>query len=192
MVQKLPPKNGYLLDICCIPCWLSPQTFRSLAGLEVKLGQTLSQHGPDMVPQSGHCIEMFSRPYLGSVEDVRALAGLELKLDQPWSKMVQNDLNMFPTWPQYGPYMIQVIQHYRALFCWSLRGFQSKFQTFQISRSKDTVEIAKTWPFYGPNKVPIWSNYLFLPEFWCICPGKLHDKFTQRAKAELKISQECL
>ena len=158
MVQKLPPKNGYLLDICCIPCWLSPQTFRSLAGLEVKLGQTLSQHGPDMVPQSGHCIEMFSRPYLGSVEDVRALAGLELKLDQPWSKMVQNDLNMFPTWPQYGPYMIQVIQHYRALFCWSLRGFQSKFQTFQISRSKDTVEIAKTWPFYGPNRVPIWSN----------------------------------
>ena len=34
-----------------IPFKFSVENFSALAGLEVKLGQTWSQHGPDMVPK---------------------------------------------------------------------------------------------------------------------------------------------
>ena len=40
------------------PSWLSPENFIALAGLEVKLGQTWSKHGPEMVPKNRHSIEM--------------------------------------------------------------------------------------------------------------------------------------
>ena len=32
------------------PCLLNLENFSALAGLEVRLGQTWSQHGPNMVP----------------------------------------------------------------------------------------------------------------------------------------------
>ena len=72
----MSPQSEYLLDICFIPCWLSPQNFRA-------------KHGPDMVPKSRHSIDMLLRPY------IRALVGLEVKLGQTWAKILQNVL----TWP---------------------------------------------------------------------------------------------
>ena len=56
--------------------------FRALAGQGVNTGQTLSQHGPDMVPKSRHSIQILLRPYLPSLENFRALVGLEVKLGQ--------------------------------------------------------------------------------------------------------------
>ena len=64
----------------------SVENFMALAGLEVKLGQTWSQHGPDMVPKNRHSIEMVLRPFGFSVENFSALAGLEVKLGQTWSQ----------------------------------------------------------------------------------------------------------
>ena len=31
-----------------------------------------------------------------------------------------------------------------------------------------------------------------ITQFWCLCSGMLHAKLSQRAKAELKIFQECI
>ena len=53
--------------------------------MEVKLGQTWSKHGPDMVPKNRQYIEMGLRPFRFSVESFIALAGLEVKLGQAWS-----------------------------------------------------------------------------------------------------------
>ena len=60
----------------------SVETFSALAGLEVKLGQTWSQHGPDMVLKNKHSKEMVLRPCRFTVENFSALAGLEVKLGQ--------------------------------------------------------------------------------------------------------------
>ena len=68
------------------PCRSSVENFSALAGLEVKLGQIWSQHGPDMVPKNRHSIEMVLRPFGFSVENFSALAGLEVKLGQTWSQ----------------------------------------------------------------------------------------------------------
>ena len=68
------------------PCRFSVENFSALAGLEVKLGQTWSQHGPNMVPENRHSIEMVLRPFGFSVENFSALAGLEVKLGQTWSQ----------------------------------------------------------------------------------------------------------
>ena len=62
----------------------------ALAVLEVKLGQTRSQHGPYMVPKNRHFSEMELRPFRFSVENLSALAGLEVKLDQTWSQHSPN------------------------------------------------------------------------------------------------------
>ena len=43
------------------PFGFSVENFSALAGLEVKLGQTRSQHGPDMVPKNRHSIEKVLR-----------------------------------------------------------------------------------------------------------------------------------
>ena len=43
------PKNGHSIDIGLRSFRFSVENFSDLAGLEVKLGQTWSQHGPDMV-----------------------------------------------------------------------------------------------------------------------------------------------
>ena len=67
------------------PFGFSVENFNALAGLEVKLGQTWSQHGPDMVPKKRHSIDMDLRPFGFSVENFSALAGLEVKLGQTWS-----------------------------------------------------------------------------------------------------------
>ena len=64
------------------PFGFSVENFSALAGLEVKLHQTLSQHGPNMVPKNRHFIEMVLRPYRFSVENFSAIAGLEVKLGQ--------------------------------------------------------------------------------------------------------------
>ena len=64
----------------------SVEHFSALAGLEGKLGQTWSQHGPDMVPKNRHNVEMFLRPLGFSVKNFSALAGLEVKLGQTWSQ----------------------------------------------------------------------------------------------------------
>ena len=64
----------------------SVENFNALAGLEVKLGQTWSQHGPNMVPKKRLSIEMVLRPFGFSVENFSALAGLKLKLGQEWSQ----------------------------------------------------------------------------------------------------------
>ena len=68
------------------PFRFSVENFSALAGLEVKLGHTRSQHGPDMVPKNRHSIEMVLRPFGFSVETFSALAGLEVKLGQTWSQ----------------------------------------------------------------------------------------------------------
>ena len=58
------------------PFRFSVENFSALAGLEVKPGQTWSQHGPDMVPKNRHSIEMDLRQFRFSVENFIALAGL--------------------------------------------------------------------------------------------------------------------
>ena len=68
----------------------SVENFSALAGLEVKLGQKWSQHGPDMVPKNRHSIKMVLRPCRFSVENFSDLAGLEVKLGQTWSQQGQN------------------------------------------------------------------------------------------------------
>ena len=67
------------------PCRFSVENFRALGGLEVKLGQTWSEHGPDMVPKNRHSIDMGLRQFRFSVENFSALAGLDVKLCQTWS-----------------------------------------------------------------------------------------------------------
>ena len=64
----------------------SVENFSNLVDLEVKLGQTWSKHGPDMVPNNTHSIEMVLRPCRFSVENFSDLAGLEVKLGQTWSQ----------------------------------------------------------------------------------------------------------
>ena len=85
------------IEMFLIPYLPILENFSNLAGLEVKLGQTLFQHGPNMVPKSRHSIEMLLRPYSPSLENFRALVGLEVKLGQKWS---QKGLNMALTWFQ--------------------------------------------------------------------------------------------
>ena len=68
------------------PCRFSVENFSDLAGLEVKLGQTWSQHGPDMVLKNRHSIEMGLRQFIFSVENFSALASVEVKLAQTWSQ----------------------------------------------------------------------------------------------------------
>ena len=68
------------------PFGFGVEKFSALAGLEVKVGQTGSEHGPDMVPKNTHSIEMVLRPCRFSVENFSALAGLEVKLGQTWSQ----------------------------------------------------------------------------------------------------------
>ena len=68
------------------PCRFSVENFSALAGLEVKLGQTWSLHGPNMVPENRHSIEMVLRLFGVSVENFSALAGLEVKLGQTLSQ----------------------------------------------------------------------------------------------------------
>ena len=64
------------------PFRLSIENFIALACLEVKIGQTWSQHGPDMVPKNRHSIEMVLTPFGFSVENFSVLAGLKVKLGQ--------------------------------------------------------------------------------------------------------------
>ena len=78
------PKNRQSIRMVLRPCRFSVENFSALAGLEVKLGQTWSKHGPDMVPKNRHSIEMGLRPCRSSVENFSALAGLEVKLSQTW------------------------------------------------------------------------------------------------------------
>ena len=66
------------------PCRFSVENFSALGGLEVKLGRTWSEHGPDMVPKNKHSIDMGLRQFRFSVENFMALAGLEVKLGQTW------------------------------------------------------------------------------------------------------------
>ena len=49
--------------------------------------------------QKADTIEMLLRPYLPSLKNLRALAGLKGMLGQTWSQIVQNGLDMAPTWP---------------------------------------------------------------------------------------------
>ena len=79
------PKNRHSMEIGLRPFRFSVENVIALAGLEVKLCQTWSQHGPGMVPKNRHPIEMGLRPCTFSVENVSALAGLEVKLGQIWS-----------------------------------------------------------------------------------------------------------
>ena len=73
------------------PFRFSVENFSALAGLEVKLGQTWSQHGPYMVPKNRNSMAMGLRRFRFSVENFSALAGLEVKLGKTWS---QHDPNM--------------------------------------------------------------------------------------------------
>ena len=79
------------------PFGVSVENFSALAGLEVKLVQTWSQHVPDMVPKKLRSIKMGLRPCRSSVENFSALAGLEVKLSQTW---FPHGPNMAPTWYQ--------------------------------------------------------------------------------------------
>ena len=82
------PKNRHFIVMVLRPFVFSVKNFSALAGLEVKLGQTWSQHGPDMVPKKRHSIDMDLRPFGFSVENFIALAGLDVKLGKTWSHMV--------------------------------------------------------------------------------------------------------
>ena len=68
------------------PFGFSVENVSALAVLGVKLGQTWSHHGPDMVPKNRHSIEIVLRPCRFSVKNCNALAGLEVKLGQTWSQ----------------------------------------------------------------------------------------------------------
>ena len=68
------------------PFGFSVENFSAHAGLEVKLGQTWSQHGPVMVPKNRNSIGMVLRLFVFSVKNFSALAGLEVKLGQTWSQ----------------------------------------------------------------------------------------------------------
>ena len=56
--------------------------FSAVAGLEAKLGQTWSQHGPEKKNLHGYSIKLLRF----SVGNFNALAGLEVKLGQTWSQ----------------------------------------------------------------------------------------------------------
>ena len=72
------------------PFGFSVEHFSALAGLEVKLGQTWSQNGPDMVPKNRHSIEMGLRSCRSSVENFSDIAGMEVQLGQTWSPLGPN------------------------------------------------------------------------------------------------------
>ena len=78
-------KIKHSIDMVLRPCRFSVENFSALGGLEVKLGRTWSEHGPDMVPKNKHSIDMGLRQFRFSVENFMALAGLEVKLGQTWS-----------------------------------------------------------------------------------------------------------
>ena len=141
-------KSRHSVDLGHRPNWLSLENCSALSGLEVKLGQIWSQHGPDMVLKSKNSVDIGLRSCWLSLNNCKALSGLEVKLGQTWS---QDGLNKALT-------LSQKIQNYKVLFCWSFKCLQSKFDTLQTSRSKDTVEIVKTWPFYGSNMGLTWSS----------------------------------
>ena len=87
MVLAWSPK----IEMVLRPFGFSVKNFSALAGLEVKLGQTWSQHRPDMVPKKRHSVEIVLRPFGFSVKNFSALASLKVKLGQTWSP--------------HGPYM---------------------------------------------------------------------------------------
>ena len=60
------------IEMCLRPCRFSVENFSALAGLEVKLGQTWSQHGPDMVPNNRDSMAID----LGSVNSVLKISEL--------------------------------------------------------------------------------------------------------------------
>ena len=68
------------------------------------------------------------------------------------------------TWSKHGPDMVPYYTKLQGPVMLVFFGFNSKFDTFHISKTKSTVEIAKTLPFYGPNIVQTWYTYLVLPE----------------------------
>ena len=80
------PENRHSIEMVLRPFGFSVENFSALAGLEVKLGQTWSQHGPDMVPKNTHSIEIVLRPFGFSIENFSALAGPEVTLGQTWSQ----------------------------------------------------------------------------------------------------------
>ena len=88
MVQK----NRLRIEMGHRPFRFSVENFIALAGLEVKLVQIWSQHGPGMMPKNLHSTKMGLRPCRSSVENFSALAGLEVKLGKHGPHMVQ-------TWP---------------------------------------------------------------------------------------------
>ena len=89
------PKNRHNVEMFLRPLGFSVENFNALAGLEVELGQTWSQHGPDMVPKNINSKEMGLRPCRSSVVNFSALAGLEVKLSQTW---IPNGPNMALIW----------------------------------------------------------------------------------------------
>ena len=78
-------KIKHSIEMVLKPCRFSVENFSALGGLEVKLGRTWSEHGPDMVPKNRHSIDMGLRQFRFSVENFSALAGLDVKLCQTWS-----------------------------------------------------------------------------------------------------------
>ena len=75
------------------PCWLRVENISVQPGLKVKIGQTWSQHGPDMVPNNRDSMAIDLRWCYLSLKNCIALAGLEVKLGQTCS--------------QHGPDMVQ-------------------------------------------------------------------------------------
>ena len=51
-------KIKHSIEMVLKPCRFSVENFSALGGLEVKLGRTWSEHGPDMVPKNKHSIDM--------------------------------------------------------------------------------------------------------------------------------------
>ena len=62
------PKKRHTIEMGLRPCRSSVENFSALAGLEVKLGQTWSPHGPDMVLMSRHSEEVGLRPFYSALK----------------------------------------------------------------------------------------------------------------------------
>ena len=113
------PKNGNSKEIGIWQCRSSIANFISLAGLQVKLGQTWSQHSPDVVPKNMRSISMGLTPWWLSLENFSALAGQEVKLGQTWSQNGPNNFSALAglevkigqTWSQHGPEMVPKNRH---------------------------------------------------------------------------------
>ena len=140
------------------PYWLNLENFNALAGLEEKLDQAWSQHGPYMVSKHKNSIDIGLRPCWLSLEKFSALAGLEVKLGQ--------------TWPQHGPDIVSKIgQTLRDI---GLRPCWLSLENFSAIAGWE-VKVGQTWPQHGPSMALIWCQRVYTP--WTLVLDHVYSAF---------------